>query len=232
MSEKGKILTLRTLMILLIFIVFVPMLPLIISWQWDWWEAWAYATVSIFGFVISRYLAGRKNPGLLVERGKFLQHQNPDPWDKFLSPLLGFGGGIIPIVAGIDARFGHSAQFSLGLKIFAIVLLLIGYAIGTYALIANRFFSGMVRIQSERGHHVIDTGPYSWVRHPGYTGSLITYPVIPLLLDSWWAFIPVILTIVIIILRTKLEDKALQEKLDGYREYAQRVRYRLIPGVW
>jgi protein-S-isoprenylcysteine O-methyltransferase Ste14 len=142
------------------------------------------------------------------------------------------GGGIIPIVAGLDARFGPSAQFSIELKIFAILMMLVGYVIGTYALIANRFFSGMVRIQAERGHHVIYTGSYRWVRHPGYAGSLLTYPVIPLLLDSWWAFIPAIITIVIIILRTKLEDQVLQEKLDGYREYAQRVRYRLIPGVW
>jgi len=232
MSEQGRILTLRTLLMLLIFILLVPMLPLIISGQWDWWEAWVYAAINIFGFAISRYLAGRKHPDLLVERGKFLQHQNPEPWDKALSPLLGLGGGLIPIVAGLDARFGPSAQFSIGIKILAIAVILAGFAIDSYALIANRFFSGMVRIQTERGHHVIDTGPYRWVRHPGYAGALITYPVIPILLDSWWAFIPAIMTIVVIVIRTRLEDRVLQEKLDGYREYAQRVRYRLIPGVW
>ncbi|MDF1521081.1 MAG: isoprenylcysteine carboxylmethyltransferase family protein [Brevefilum sp.] len=208
------------------------MLPLIVSWQWDWWEAWVYAAVSIFGFVISRYLAGRRNPDLLVERGKFLQHQNPEPWDKILSPLLGLAGGLIPLAAGLDARFVPSPEFGLGLKIIAIAVLLLGYVIGSYALIANKFFSGMVRIQAEHGHHVINTGPYRWMRHPGYLGALITYPVIPILLDSWWTFIPVIFAIIIIILRTKKEDDTLQEKLDGYREYAKWVRYRLIPGVW
>jgi protein-S-isoprenylcysteine O-methyltransferase Ste14 len=232
MAKSEKILTPKTLIMVIFFIIIVPMLPLIISWQWDWWEAWVYAAVSIFCFVISRYLAGRKDPGLIVERGKFLQHQTPEPWDKILSPLLGLAGGLIPLTAGLDARFGTSPEFGLGLKILAIALLLLGYVIGSYALIANKFFSGMVRIQAERGHHVIDTGPYRWVRHPGYLGALITYPVIPLLLESWWTFIPVIFTIIIIVLRTKKEDDALQEKLEGYREYAQQVRYRLIPGVW
>lgn len=232
MAEKTKIFTPKSILMVLFFIIVVPMLPMIIPWQWDWWEAWVYAGINIFGFIISRYLAGRKNPDLLVERGQFLQHQNPEPWDKTLSPLLGLGGGLMPITAGLDARFGPSAQFGSGIKILAIAVMLVGFVIGSYALIANRFFSGMVRIQSDRGQHVIDTGPYRWVRHPGYAGSLLTYPVIPLLLDSWWTFIPVILTIVILVVRTKLEDQALQEKLEGYREYTQRVRYRLIPGVW
>ncbi len=232
MAEKKKIFTPRSILMVSFFIIFVPMLPMIISWQWDWWEAWIYAGINIFGFIISRYLAGRKNPDLLVERGQFLQHQNPEPWDKTLSPLLGLGGGLMPIVAGLDARFGSSAQFGIGIKILAIAVMLAGFVIGSYALIANRFFSGMVRIQTERGHHVIDTGPYSWVRHPGYAGSMLTYPVIPLLLDSWWTFIPAILTIVILVIRTRLEDQALQEKLEGYREYTKRVRYRLIPGIW
>ena len=232
MANREKILTPRTFIMVFFFIIIVPMLPLVISWQWDWWEAWVYAAINIFGFIISRYLAGRKNPDLLVERGQFLQHQNPEPWDKTLSPLLGLFGGLVPIAAGLDARFGPSAQFDLWVKILAIIVILTGHALGSYALIANRFFSGMVRIQSERGHHVIDTGPYRWVRHPGYAGALMTYPVVPLLLDSWWAFIPEVLAIAIIIIRTKLEDRALQEKLEGYREYARRVRYRLIPGVW
>jgi protein-S-isoprenylcysteine O-methyltransferase Ste14 len=232
MTEKTKVMTPQTILMLLIFIVLSPMLPLIISWQWDWWEAWVYAGINIFGFAISRYLAGRRHPDLLAERAKFLQHQNPEKWDKILSPLLGLGGGLIPVVAGLDARFGPSAQFGLGVKIVSILVIVLGFVIGSYALMVNRFFSGMVRIQSERGHHVVEKGPYRWVRHPGYAGSLLTYPVIPLLLDSMWAFIPAFTTIFIIILRTKLEDQALQEKLEGYREYAQRVRYRLIPGVW
>ena len=232
MDDKTKVLTPRVILMLLVFIVAVPMLPLLISWQWNWWEAWVYAAINILGFAVSRFLAGRRHPDLLIERGQFLRHNNPEPWDKILSPLLGFGGGMIPLAAGLDARFGPSAQFGLAIKILAIIFILIGFAIGSYALMENRFFSGMVRIQEERGHHVIRSGPYRWVRHPGYAGSLITYLAIPFLLDSWWTFLPVAVTIIIIVIRTRLEDQALHEKLDGYQAYAQEVPCRLIPGIW
>jgi protein-S-isoprenylcysteine O-methyltransferase Ste14 len=231
-DEKSKVLTPRVVMMLLVFIIILPLTPLLITWQWDWWEAWVYAAVCIFGFIISRYLASRRHPDLLVERSHFLKNPNPEPWDKLLSPFLAFGSGIIPLAAGLDMRFGPSAQFNLFIKVIAIILLLAGYALGSYALIANRFFSGMVRIQTERGHQVIDRGPYRWVRHPGYAGALISYLAVPFLLDSCWTLIPVAVTLIIIIIRTRLEDQALQHKLEGYQAYAQKVSYRLFPGVW
>jgi len=92
-----------------------------------------------------------------------------------LVPLLALGGSLIPITAGLDARFGPSTQFSLGVKILLLIFILGSFTLGTYTLIENRFFSGMERIQSERGHHLINSGPYRWVRHPGYVGSLITF---------------------------------------------------------
>ncbi len=232
MSTKEKTLTPRVIIMVFIFIVLVPFLPLLISWQWDWWEAWFYALVSILGFVISRYLAWRRNPDILAERGKFLQHDNPEPFDKLLSPLLALVGGLIPIAAGLDARFGPAVEFGAIIKAISVVLFIGGYVLGSYALITNAFFSGMVRIQEDRDQHVITTGPYQWVRHPGYSGALITYIATPFLLESLWTFIPVALSFVILFTRTALEDKALQEKLIGYRAYAQKVRYRLIPGIW
>jgi protein-S-isoprenylcysteine O-methyltransferase Ste14 len=232
MSEKTKLLTPRVVVMLLVFILLVPMLPLIIPWRWDWWEAWVYLAINVFGFIISRYLAGRKHPDLLVERGKYLQHQNPEKWDKLLSPLLSLGGGFIPIAAGLDMRFGPSAEFWWVIKVLAIILMLMGFALGSYALIANRFFSGMVRIQTERGHQVVSSGPYRWVRHPGYVGALLSYLATPFLLDSWWTLIPVVFAFIIIIVRTSLEDRALQEKLEGYQAYAEKVPYRLFPGIW
>jgi len=146
-----------------------------------------------------------------------LQHENPEPWDKRLSPLLGLSGGLIPVVAGLDARFGTLLQIDLALIILAAIIILIGYVIGSYALIENRFFSGMVRIQSERGQHVINSGPYRWVRHPGYAGAVLTNIATPLLFESGWTVLPVVSTIVIIIIRTALEDQTLQEKLEGYQ---------------
>ena len=232
MATKSNFLTPRIVIMLLIFIIGVPMLPLLISWQWDWWEAWVYAAISIFGFIISRYLAGRRHPDLLLERGRFLQHPNPEAWDKLLSPLLALGAGTIPLAAGLDMRFGPSAQFSIFIKIIAITIILAGFAIASYALMANRFFSGMVRIQTERGHHVISSGPYCWVRHPGYSGALLSYLATPFLLDSWWTLLPVLMALIVVVIRTALEDKALQEKLEGYTEYTHSVSYRLIPGIW
>jgi len=232
MSEKEKTLTPRVAILVFVFIILAPMLPILISWQWNWWEAWVYALGSILGFIISRYLAWRKNPDILAERGKFLQHDNPEPFDKILSPLLGLAGGLIPVVAGLDARFGPTIEFGPAIKALSVVLFVGGYVLGSYALIENRFFSGMVRIQDDRGQHVVDTGPYSWVRHPGYSGALITYIALPFLLESLWTFLPVTLTFIIIFVRTALEDKVLQEKLEGYQNYSQNIRYRLIPGIW
>jgi len=217
---------------LLIFIVGLPLLPLLISWDWGWWEAWAYAVVSILGFAVSRYLASREHPDLLAERGKFLQHDNPEPWDKILSPLMGLGGGLVPLVAGLHARFGSLNSFTLLVRLGALAVIIAGYALGSYALIVNRYFSGMVRIQSDRGHQVVKSGPYKWMRHPGYTGALLSYLSTPFLLESLWTFIPVGFILIILFIRTALEDRTLQEKLDGYREYTQDVRYRLIPGIW
>jgi protein-S-isoprenylcysteine O-methyltransferase Ste14 len=222
----------RVVLQVLFFIVVIPCLPLLISWRWDWWEAWVYAILSILGFAISRALAARRHPDLLAERARFLQHENAESWDRLLAPLVGLGGGLIPLVAGLDALFDRSPAFNLPLKILALVIILAGYALGTYALIENRFFSGMVRIQTERGHRVVSSGPYGWVRHPGYAGALLTNLATPVFLDAPWAFLPVVFLTVVLVIRTELEDRTLQNRLEGYRDYARRVRYRLLPGVW
>ena len=232
MTQATKTISPQMVLFLLVFIIVVPMLPLIISWRWDWWEAWIYAGLSILGFFISRIVAGRRHPDLLAERSKSFQTPDSEAWDKILSPGLMLLGAIIPLAAGIDMRFGPSAQFPVSFKILAALIIIFGYGIGAYAMIVNRYFSGVVRIQKERGHQVVDQGPYRWVRHPGYSGSILANLAIPLLLDSLWTFIPVLLSLLVIILRTSLEDQALQEKLPGYQAYAQKVPFRLFPGIW
>ena len=232
MTQEPKTTSPLMIISLLVIIIVVPMLPLIISWRWDWWEAWVYASVSILGFFTSRLMAGRRHPDLLTERGKSFQTPGSEAWDKIISPGLMLLGAIIPLAAGLDMRFGPSAQFPVIFKVLAALIIVFGYAIGAYAMIVNRYFSGVVRIQKERGHQVVSQGPYRWVRHPGYSGALLANLAIPLLLDSLWTFIPVLLSLLVIIIRTSLEDQALQEKLSGYREYAQEVPFRLFPGVW
>ena len=222
----------RAIIQMLIAIVFIPLVPLVISQRWDWWEAWAYAVVCILGFAVSRWLAARRNPDLLAERARFLQHEDMAPWDKILAPLVGLGGNLVPVAAGFDALYNWPPTGLLPMRILALVALVAGYALGAYALIENRYFSGVVRIQTERGHKVISSGPYRWVRHPGYSSAFLSYLAAPALLDSYWALFPAVLLLVVLVIRTRLEDRYLQENLEGYREYAQNVRFRLLPGVW
>lgn len=235
MEKRSIIFSLRVLTALLFFVVIEPLLPILISRDWGWWEAWVFGGIGIFGFVVSRVLAGRKNPDLIKERGEFLKHENTLPWDRVLAPLVGLGGVLVPLTAGLDALEslgGRAAFVPPAVKWIALGMILFGWWVGTRALMENRFFSGVVRIQKERGQRVVSTGPYSVVRHPGYAGAFFTYLGTPIFLDSPWTFVPVVLLMAVLVVRTRLEDKTLQEQLEGYREYAERVRYRLFPGLW
>jgi len=222
----------RLVIQMLFFIILIPLLPLLISGDWGWWEAWVYAFISIFGFVISRALAARRHPDLIAERARFMQHENTKSWDNVLAPLVGLGGSLVPLVCGLDARFDWSPPFSTPAKILALFILVAGYVLASYALIENRFFSGTVRIQTERGQQVVSRGPYHWLRHPGYAGALLSYFATPVFLDSYWAFLPVIMLAILLVIRTYLEDQTLQAELPGYIDYAKTVRFRLLPGIW
>lgn len=232
MDNQPKKISLRSIVMMLIFIIVIPFLPLILSRQWDWWEAWVYAIIGILGVAVSRLIASRRNPDLLVERARFLQLDDAKSWDKILAPLVGFGGGLIPLVAGLEAMLHWLTPFNITVKILALTFILVGYALGSYALIENRFFSGMVRIQTDRGHQLVSSGPYRWIRHPGYTGALLTYLATPFFLGSRWSFIPALFITIVLVIRTRLEDKVLQNELEGYRDYMKQVRYRLLPGLW
>jgi protein-S-isoprenylcysteine O-methyltransferase Ste14 len=232
MNNQQKIISPRVVVQVLFFVVIIPFLPLLISWRWDWWEAWVYALSGVLSFAISRVLVARRHPDLIAERARFTQHEDAKPWDKALAPLLGLGGGLVLLVAGSDALFDWSPPSSLPVRILALVIIVAGYVLGSYALIENRFFSGMVRIQIDRGHQVVSSGPYRWIRHPGYAGALLTYLVTPLFLDSLWAFLPTVFITVLLVIRTALEDRTLQKELPDYAKYARRIQYRLLPGIW
>lgn len=232
-DNQTRVLTPRVVILAFLFVVVAPFLPLLISQQWGWWQAWVYAIVSIAGFAISRALAARHNPGLLAERARSMQtRENAKAWDKTLAPIVALGGTLVALAAGLDARFGWSAGFGLPVELLALAVLVAGYALGSYALIENAYFSGVVRIQADRGQHVVSSGPYRWVRHPGYAGTLLAYLATPFLLDSTWALLPALFLTAVLIIRTRLEDNTLRAELPGYGEYAQRVRYRLVPGMW
>lgn len=232
MTETKRVFPWRAVVQMVLIVFAAPLIPMIISGKWDWWEAWVYAVFSSLSFVISRILVARRHPDLIAERARFMEAKDTKPWDKVLAPLLALGSILILVVAGLDRLHGWSSAFSLDAKILAFVGIMLGYAFSSWALIENRFFAGTVRIQTERGHHVISSGPYRIVRHPGYAGAVLGYLLIPILLDSVWAFVPAILLLIVMIMRTALEDQTLQAELPGYEEFAQRTRYRLFPGLW
>lgn len=232
MSDQTKPNVVSAIVQMVIVVIIAPFIPIIISGKWDWWQAWAYALASIFAFAVSRLIVNRVHPDLIRERARFMQAKDTKSWDRILAPLLGIGSILILVVAGLDRFYGWSSAFSQTVNILALIGVILGYAFSSWALVENRFFSGTVRIQTERGHHVVTTGPYRFIRHPGYAGGMFGYIFIPLLLDSVWAFIPAILLGIVMIVRTALEDKTLQAELPGYTEYTQRTRYRLIPGIW
>jgi len=198
-----------------------------------WWQAWTFAMLFVAAGVGGHIWAEYKHPGLTAERTQTLKASDVKAWDKILGPLMALSLSFpLVIVAGLDHRFGWSAVFPTWLNIFGISLMAIGYAFAAWAFVENRFFSSLMRIQTDRGHEVCDTGPYRIVRHPGYAGNLLALPGIVLALNSAWTLVPVGIALLIAVIRTSMEDQTLRQELTGYKEYASRVRYRLFPGVY
>jgi len=219
--------------VLIFTYLFIPLILLVCGGDYHWWQAWVYAVLIFLSGIGGRFLAEKRHPGILVERATSEKTMNAKPWDKLLSPLMAISLTFpLVIVAGLDHRYGWTPLFPTWLNILGLVLIALGYAFAAWALIENRFFSSTVHIQTERGHSVCDSGPYRIVRHPGYAGNVLALPGIVLAFGSLWTLIPVAIAITIAVIRTDLEDRTLQEELKGYKEYVQRVRYRLIPGIY
>jgi protein-S-isoprenylcysteine O-methyltransferase Ste14 len=191
----------------------------------------ALRAVMLAASVVTIIYLRRVNPDVIA--GRVNRHERPRRWDLLLG-LFGFLPAMlaIPIVAALDDGRYQWSQVSWGVCLAGYVLMLAGFAGLAWAESVNKFFEPTVRIQTDRGHRVIDTGPYAIVRHPGYAFGYWLFPGIALALGSLWALIPAFYLAPFLIARTVLEDRTLQQELPGYKEYAQRVRYRLVPGVW
>jgi protein-S-isoprenylcysteine O-methyltransferase Ste14 len=172
----------------------------------------------------------RVNPDVIA--GRVNRHGQPRRWDLLLGLMMLAAMIAVPIVAALDDGRYHWLPVPWWGCVLGYALLIIGMVGLTWAESVNKFFEPTVRIQTDRGHRVIDTGPYAIVRHPGYVSACPLFLGMSLALGSLWALIPAILSCLLLVLRTIWEDQTLREELAGYKEYTQRVRYRLIPGVW
>ncbi len=211
----------------------MPLVVLLSGWDAGWWQGWVYSLMFVAAGIGGHIWSEWRHPGLLAERLGFRTASGVKPWDKVLAPLMGIGTSFLPaVVAGLDHRFGWSPTFPNLLSAFGLILAAAGYAFALWAATENRFFASMVRIQVDRGQVVCDSGPYRIVRHPGYAGLLLTLPGIVLALSSAWTSIPVALAVLVIVIRTSLEDRTLQDELPRYRDYTRRVHYRLVPLIY
>ncbi len=218
---------------LVVVYLLIPLLLFICGGDIGWWQAWLYSLLIFAASIGGRIWAERRHPGITAERQNKESFQNAKDWDKILAPLMAVSVTYpMVIVAGLDHRYHWSPEFPLWLSVIGFALITFGYAFAAWALAENCFFSSVVRIQTERGHVVCGTGPYQFVRHPGYAGNLLPLFGIVLGLGSVWTLIPAAAASIITVIRTVLEDQTLQRELPGYRDYARRVRYRLIPGIF
>jgi protein-S-isoprenylcysteine O-methyltransferase Ste14 len=213
-------------------VLIVAAILFVSSGRLNWWAAWVYLGIYVVGSTVSILAMVLFNPELIAERTRGLR---PDTkgWDRAVVNLYGFAIGLLtPLIAGLDIRFGWSQQIPLAVPVLALLFALLGFGVGSWAVALNRFYIATVHVQKDRGHSVVSEGPYRFVRHPGYLGSIMACIATPLILNSLWALIPAGLAILFLVVRTALEDRTLREELNGYTEYAQRVRYRLVPGIW
>jgi protein-S-isoprenylcysteine O-methyltransferase Ste14 len=198
--------------------------------QLDWGMGWVYVGVLVANQLLTALSLIPGSPELLVERGR---SEGPRDLDRVLAGVMALYGPVVTlIVAGLDRRSGWSPAMPLALPLVALAVAVLGGLLTIWAMASNRFFYGTLRVEPDRGHTVASTGPYRSLRHPGYAGAILFQLATPILLGSLWALIPAGLTATAIVVRTALEDRALHDRLDGYRDFAARVRYRLLPGIW
>ena len=214
---------------LIISIALPPVLFFSLAGRRDLWYVWTYAAILTILFSFNLIGLQLKNPDLLKERMR--PPSGHAYWTGVIFPIVQLI--VQPIIAGLDHRFHWSDSVPLAGVVVGLLIVAIGMGVVIWAEMVNSFFSGAVRIQTDRGQRVISTGPYVVVRHPAYAGGLLALFAGGLALNSLVSIIPVVVIwLPILIYRTIIEDQMLRDELAGYSDYAMKVHYRLIPGVW
>lgn len=216
----------RVMQVLLSFII-VGVILFLTAWTVRWLWAWVLVAANTVILAINFLALPRE---VIEERGR--KKENVKKWDRILSAISIIPSLGIYAVAGLDYRFYWSIELDGGIHAAALLLYFLGSMLVTWAMVSNRFFSTMVRLQTDRGHHVATGGPYRFVRHPGYVGFILSNLMIPLILGSLYGLIASAVSVSLLVIRAGLEDGTLKAELEGYAEYARNVRYRLLPYIW
>jgi protein-S-isoprenylcysteine O-methyltransferase Ste14 len=211
-------------------VIFVALSLFIPAGRLDWFMGWILVAIYAAWIAAQAVVLIPRCPELLAERAE--RRKDMKRWDAALLGVVGLATLAKHILAGLDYRFGWTAPIPLSVHLGAVVVAAGSLALVTWAMAVNAFFSMTYRLQEDRGHDVATGGPYRCVRHPGYVGTIVFELATPVLLGSLWALIPAALSVVLIIVRTALEDRSLQQELKGYPSYSEHVRFRLVPGVW
>lgn len=195
-----------------------------------WRNGWMFMAVISAAVASVTFGLFRASPELMRERRTAAKAAKP--WDRALVPVMTWLPVVAVIVAGLGKRHGWASPFPEWSAWVAFGAMALGSALAYWGMKANPFFSSYVRIQADRGHQVVASGPYAYLRHPGYAGAILFTLGTPILLNSMPAFLLDVITALVIVLRTFLEDRTLRQELPGYPQYAQTVRYRMLPLVW
>jgi len=196
-----------------------------------WPAAWVFlGTMAVLGLISGLWLA-RIDPALLAERMNPMMQGAQPASDKIFMVVFGFAALSWFILIGLERR-ANVSDMPVALQTLGLLLLVLSTGFVLWVMRENSFAAPVIKIQTERGHRVISSGPYAWVRHPMYSGTILFFAGMPLLLGSWWGLIMAPLFVVLFGFRARLEERALVAGLPGYADYLTRVRYRLIPGIW
>jgi len=195
-----------------------------------WPIVWVLQAEYIAMLLLNRYYFFRDKPELIAERGK--PKQGVKKWDKTITAVIMLFNLTMLVIIGLDEKFTWSPDFPLAFQIAGLLLIACGQFLFSWSMASNPFFSTLVRIQKDRGQIVAQQGPYRFVRHPGYVGYIVFTLATPLALSSLWGFIPAGIVSALLVLRTHFEDETLLAELEGYDQFSNQTKFRLIPGVW
>ncbi len=211
-------------LVLLGIFIFVPAGTL------SYWQGWVFLAAFGFALVFFMLYGMLRDPNMLKERSQ--KAKNVKHWDTVILNIYTVFLVIMVVLAPLDGERFHWSFVPFWVNLLGLGLMIPSFALLMWVTATNTYLSRYVRIQNDRGHQVVTAGPYRFVRHPMYASNILFFPSIPLLLGSWWALIPAVIIMGLFTLRTYLEDKTLQAELPGYKEYAMKTRYRMVPGIW